>query len=86
LLRKATAEKQIQPRFTPESSLPPGFVAALENVTAIRARCVTGHILKHGFIATEDLKNTYGYNHPPMLQIAPEIFIAFGTHGEGRVH
>jgi hypothetical protein len=26
---------------------------------------VIDHILQYGFIATEDLENTYGYNHPP---------------------
>ena len=59
------AEKKIQPKLTPESSLPPEFVKVLKNVTAKRARCVIDHILKHGFITTEDLKDTYGYNHPP---------------------
>jgi len=34
-------------------------------VTAKRPRVVIDHILKHGFITTEDLKNIYGYNHPP---------------------
>ena len=38
--------------------------AALK-VTAHRARVVIDHIIKHGFISTEDLKVTYGYNHPP---------------------
>jgi hypothetical protein len=26
---------------------------------------VIDHILQYGFITTEDLENTYGYNHPP---------------------
>jgi hypothetical protein len=34
-------------------------------VTAHRAKVVIDHIIKHGFISTEDLKETYGYNHPP---------------------
>lgn len=35
------------------------------SVTAKRPRTVIDHILKHGFITTEELKDTYGYNHPP---------------------
>ena len=34
-------------------------------VTNKRARIVIEHILEHGFITTEDLEKTYGYNHPP---------------------
>lgn len=30
-----------------------------------RARIVIEHILKHGFITTEELEKKYGYNHPP---------------------
>ena len=44
---------------------PPRFLEALNRVTAKRPKTVIDHILKHGFITTEDLKNTYGYNHPP---------------------
>lgn len=36
-----------------------------KKVTAHRAKVVIDHIIKHGFITTEDLKETYGYNHPP---------------------
>jgi hypothetical protein len=34
-------------------------------VTAKRPKTVIDHILQYGFITTEDLKNRYGYNHPP---------------------
>ncbi len=30
-----------------------------------RPKTVIDHILKHGFITTEQLKDDYGYNHPP---------------------
>ena len=46
-------------------TLPPELVAALEKVTAKRARVVIDHILDHGHITTEELKETYGYGHPP---------------------
>lgn len=35
------------------------------SVTAKRPRTVIDHILEHGFITTEELKEKYGYNHPP---------------------
>lgn len=38
---------------------------AAKKVTAHRAKTVIDHIIKHGFITTEDLVDTYGYNHPP---------------------
>jgi hypothetical protein len=41
------------------------FLDLLYSVTAKRPRTVIDHILKYGFITTEDLKNKYGYNHPP---------------------
>jgi len=34
-------------------------------VTAKRPKIVIDHILQHGFITTEELKEKYGYNHPP---------------------
>lgn len=45
--------------------LHPALQAAIAKVTAKRAKTVIDHILKHGFITTEDLKTTYGYDHPP---------------------
>jgi len=44
---------------------PKNFLARLTAVTAKRPRTVIDHILKYGFITTEDLKTKYGYNHPP---------------------
>lgn len=41
------------------------FFKLLETVTNKRAKIVIDHILKHGFITTEDLEVTYGYSHPP---------------------
>gem|GEM_PF-2943398 len=38
---------------------------ALERVTGKRARIVVDHILRHGSITTDDLKEKYGYDHPP---------------------
>ncbi|MGD0410990.1 MAG: HNH endonuclease [Verrucomicrobiota bacterium] len=45
--------------------LPPDFVKLCKSVTAKRPKTVIDHILKHGHITTEELKETYGYNHPP---------------------
>jgi len=44
---------------------PKEFLDLCRSVTAKRARTVIDHILKHGQISTEELKNKYGYNHPP---------------------
>ena len=41
------------------------FLDMLNAVKAKRPKTVIQHILKHGFITSEELKNTYGYNHPP---------------------
>jgi hypothetical protein len=41
------------------------FIELCNSVTAKRPKIVIEHILKHDFITTEELKNTYGYNHPP---------------------
>ena len=45
--------------------LPDEFVKLCQSVTAKRPKAVIDHILQYGFITTEDLKETYGYNHPP---------------------
>lgn len=45
--------------------LPPEFVEKLQKITAKRARIVIQHILEHGYITSEELKEQYGYNHPP---------------------
>lgn len=44
--------------------LPKEFVERLEAVTAKRPKTVIDHILEHGSITTEQLKEL-GYNHPP---------------------
>jgi hypothetical protein len=45
--------------------LPKKFVERCKNVKAKRPRTVINHIIKHGFITTETLRDKYGYNHPP---------------------
>lgn len=47
------------------SEYPEEFLALLRSVSAKRPRTVIQHILEHGYITSEDLKDTYGYNHPP---------------------
>jgi hypothetical protein len=44
---------------------PSEFIQLLKSVKAKRPRTVIDHILKHGQITTEELKDLYGYNHPP---------------------
>lgn len=45
--------------------LPSEFRKKLMAVKAKRPRTVIQHILKYGFVTTEELKEKYGYNHPP---------------------
>jgi hypothetical protein len=47
------------------TDLPDDFVERCKSVTAKRPRTVIDHILQHGYITTEELKEQYGYNHPP---------------------
>ncbi len=46
-------------------NLPVEFIKKCKAVTAKRPRTVIDHILKYGHITTEELKDEYGYNHPP---------------------
>jgi len=46
-------------------SYPADFLKLLKGISNKRARVVIDHILKKGFITTEDLEKKYGYNHPP---------------------
>lgn len=48
-----------------KQNYPPEFLKLLKSVKAKRPKTVIDHILKHGEITTEELKDTYGYNHPP---------------------
>lgn len=44
---------------------PKEFLDLCKSVTAKRPKTVIDHILKHEQITTEELKEKYGYNHPP---------------------
>src|SRR5258708_32157697 len=44
---------------------PEEFLVKLRAVKGKRPRTVIDHILKHGQITTEELKEIYGYAHPP---------------------
>jgi len=68
--------------------LPREFVKKCKAVTAKRPRTVIEHILKHGHITTEELKEKYGYNHPPRAArdvkeqgIPLEMFRVTGSDG-----
>ena len=41
------------------------FLKKCKSVKAKRPRTVINHILAHGQITTEELRDIYGYNHPP---------------------
>lgn len=48
-----------------KETYPPEFLKLLKSVKAKRPKTVIDHILKYGQITTEELKDRYGYNHPP---------------------
>lgn len=43
----------------------PELQRLIDGVTALRPRRVLDHILEHGYVTTAELKDDYGYNHPP---------------------
>ncbi|MBM4103816.1 MAG: HNH endonuclease [Planctomycetes bacterium] len=45
--------------------LPKDFMRKCKAIQAKRPKTVIEHILKKGYITTEELKELYGYNHPP---------------------
>jgi len=47
------------------NNIPKEILELCANVTAKRPKTVIEHIIKHGSITTEELKDTYGYDHPP---------------------
>lgn len=68
--------------------MPHKFVKKCKAVKAKRPRIVIEHILKHGQITTEELKEKYGYNHPPRAArdvkeqgIPLEMFRVTGSDG-----
>ena len=72
----------------PYRDLPADFVRKLRAVTAKRARTVIDHILKFGYVTTEELREKYGYDHPPRAArdvkehgIPLETFHVKGSHG-----
>lgn len=69
--------------------LPKEFLERIETVKSKRARTVIDHILKHGSITTEELKNVYEYDHPPRAArdvreegIPLETISVTGSHGK----
>lgn len=47
------------------AQLPKDFINKLKSVTAKRPAIIIAHILKYGSITSEEIKEIYGYNHPP---------------------
>jgi len=41
------------------------ILAIAKQVTKKRPKTVIDHIMQHGFITTEEIRDLYGYNHPP---------------------
>jgi hypothetical protein len=71
-----------------KTPLPQEFLDKVNAVKNKRARVVIDHILQHGSISTQELKDRYGYNHPPRAAkdvrdegIPLETFTIKGTDG-----
>lgn len=47
------------------NNLPKNFIDKLKSVTAKRPATIIKHILENGHITSEEIKDIYGYNHPP---------------------
>jgi hypothetical protein len=67
---------------------PKEFLDRLKAVTGKRPKTVIDHILAHGHVTTEELREIYNYDHPPRavkdvsdLGIPIERFKAKGKHG-----
>jgi hypothetical protein len=50
---------------TDKENISAEFLAKLNTITAKRAKIVIDHILRYGFVTTDELKEVYGYDHPP---------------------
>lgn len=75
-------------RIAVAKRLSKAFLQRLSAVKGKRSRTVVDHILKHGHITTEELKDTYGYDHPPRAArdvreqgIPLETYKTVGKHG-----
>jgi predicted DNA-binding protein len=71
-----------------QQKYPKEFLDLCKSVTAKRSKTVIDHILKNGHITTEELKEKYGYNHPPRAArdvrehgIPLETFRVTGSNG-----
>jgi len=72
----------------PYADLPKDFLQKLRAITAKRPKTVIDHILKFGHVTTEELRDKYGYDHPPRAirdvkehGIPLEMFRVEGSHG-----
>jgi hypothetical protein len=48
-----------------KNNYPKAFLDLLNSVEAKRPRTVIQHILAYGFVTSQELKDQYGYDHPP---------------------
>ncbi len=51
--------------MTPKDELSSSFLEALERVKQKRPRVIIDHLLVYGQITTEEIRDLYGYGHPP---------------------
>lgn len=66
---------------------PEKFLQLLHSVSAKRPKTVIDHILKHGYITSEELTELYGYNHPPRaIRDVRELGIPIVTYRTKNSH
>lgn len=68
---------------------PQEFIDKLLSIKSKRPRTVIDHLLKVGFITTQELKDSYGYDHPPrairdVRELGIPITTFFVTGANGR--
>ena len=63
------------------SDYPKKFLDLLNSIEAKRPRTVIQHIFQHGFVTSQELKDLYGYNHPPRaVRDVKDLGIPIDTH------
>lgn len=63
------------------SEYPKEFLQLLNSIDKKRPRTMVQHILRHGHITSEEIKEIYGYNHPPRaIRDVRELGIPIDTY------
>ncbi len=69
--------------------IPDKVLSKLNAIKAKRPKTVIQHLIAHGYITTDELKSTYGYDHPPraardVRELGIELITFKVDNGHGR--